>query len=71
MSIIVIGFVVFNLGFMVGCFFFAVSTWNNSHDIWEIRNREGHVYYLTDPYEVDAALRVDGYMEVRRLKVLT
>jgi hypothetical protein len=61
----------FTLGMLVGGFLFAVGNAQNSYDIFEVTNLEGHTYWLTDPYEVDAALRVDGMLTVRRLRVLT
>lgn len=61
----------FTAGLFVGGFLCAVGAAQNSYEIWEVTNREGATYWLTDPYEVDAALKVDGMLAVRRLRVLT
>lgn len=61
----------FNLGVLAGAFISYVGTANNSFDVWEVTNREGATYYLVDPVEVEAALVVDGFLQVRRLRVLT
>lgn len=61
----------FTAGLFVGGFMCAVGTAQHSHDIYEITNQQGHTYWLTDPYEVEAALKVDGMLAVRRLRVLT
>ena len=63
--------IMFPLGVIIGILLFAVTSARNSFDVWEVTNRDGATYYLVDPAEVEAALYVDGYLSVRRLRVLT
>ena len=68
---LVVVVVFFNVGMFAGMFLFACGNARNSFDVWEVTNRDGATYYLTDPAEVEAALYVDGQLRVRRLRVLT
>ena len=63
--------VFFNVGMFAGMFLAYVATARNSFDVYEVTNGEGFTYYLVDPYEVEAALHVDGMLAVKRLRVLT
>lgn len=57
--------------FGAGALIFAVGCVKNSHDIYEITTPSGARYWLRDVAEVEAALKVDGLLAVRRLRVLT
>lgn len=67
---VVLVVVLFNVGVLVGAALSYIGAANNSYEVWEVTNRDGHTYWLTDVAEVEAALHVDGMLAVRRLRVL-
>ena len=70
-ALILVAVVFFNIGVFAGLFMAYAATARNSFDVYECTNNDGHTYYLVDPYEVEAALHVDGMLAVKRLRVLT
>lgn len=69
-TFLIAGVLAFNIGIVFGAVLSYIGHSNNSFDVWEVTNRDGATYYLTDPAEVQTALDLDGMLAVRRLRVL-
>lgn len=61
----------FNLGMLFGAGVAYIRTANNSYEIYEIKRSDGSTQWFTRAEDVATVLELDGYIELRRLRVLT
>ena len=60
----------FGIGIGAGAIWMAWLFKTNSFDVFEVTSPDGYTYLVADVCEVEAALKVDGMLAVRRLRVL-
>ena len=68
---VLVAVAVFNVGLLTGAALFCIGTATNSHEIWEVTRRDGSVQWFTEPEDVTVVADLDGFVKVRRLRVLT